>query len=152
MPQVQSSVVLYEPGTAVKAQASSDKLNLGGIEAEVPALKLDGYNYLKIRDFAALLSGTDERFSVEWDPLAKSISIFSGKPYTPTPDDLSQPFTSTANSVTAAVEIVANGKKVKLQSLNANGYNYFPLRDLAELLGYEVSWEDGIIALNKGKP
>jgi hypothetical protein len=145
----QDNIPVYAPKAEVTAQATSDTLNVSGRETAVPALKVDGFNYLKIRDFAALLSATNDRFSVEWDPDLNLISIASGLPYQPTKDDLAEPDKDLIKATASEVNLVVNGRRVKLQALNADGYNYISMRVLAELMGFEVSWENGVITLAK---
>ena len=37
-------------------------------------------------------------------------------------------------------KVAVNGQEIKMQAYNINGYNYFKLRDLGEVVGFEVNW------------
>jgi hypothetical protein len=143
----QANMPVYELGKKMQAKPTTDKLKFAGKETAVPALKADGYNYLKIRDFAALLHDTDYRFSVNWDPETRMIILSSSLPYNPTKDDLAPLNIDVAEVKASMVELAVNGRIVDLQALNFEGYNCLPMRVLSELLGLEVLWNDGTITI-----
>ena len=45
-------------------------------------------------------------------------------------------------------KVAVNGQQIKMQAYNINGYNYFKLRDLGEVAGFEVGWDAGQKCVN----
>lgn len=104
----------------------------------------DGRNYFRLRDIAALLNGTPVQFSVDWDAQAQTVSLETGKSYTPngTELDANAPDRS-ATSVYSSQIIKVNGQTVHwLTVLNIDGSNFFQLRELGEVLGFTVDYDE----------
>jgi hypothetical protein len=145
--QVEDGPVTVQP----TAQALTvDGQAVTGVEvyAIIPANAVNGNNYFKLRDVAALLNGTDAQFSVDYDSATNTIVIVTGQPYTSDGSELSG---GSAVSVTAqrtSQALTINGETVNDLSIYAithdgsiNGNNYFKLRDLGEKLGFGVDYD-----------
>jgi len=127
------------------ADPTNDKLFVNGQEQTPSVYKINGSNYFKIRDIAALLNGSAKQFEVGYDTVNGSVTATSGKPYTMTGTELtgssgikSQPATPSGST------IYVNGKKLDLTVYNIDGFNYFKLRDLGEALNFYVGYEPGV--------
>ena len=57
------------------AEPSVNKVYVDGEQANVAAYGINGNNYFKLRDLAAILSGTDAQFEVTWDRATGSITL-----------------------------------------------------------------------------
>jgi hypothetical protein len=145
--QVEEGPVTVQP----TAQALTvDGQAVTGVEvyAIIPANAVNGNNYFKLRDVAALLNGTDAQFSVDYDSATNTIVIVTGQPYTSDGSELSG---GSAVSVTAqrtSQALTINGETVNDLSIYAithdgsiNGNNYFKLRDLGDKLGFGVDYD-----------
>lgn len=129
----------------VPAWASQSKLLLDGVEVSCGAYEIaaaNGYsnNYFKLRDVAALLSGTPAQFSVGWDGLSGTVTLTTGKSYTPVGGELA-PTTGTASASPAQGAVYVNGRRANLAAYVIGQNNYFKLRDLGEALGFGVEWD-----------
>ena len=104
-------------------------------------------NYLKLRDVAYVLSGTQAQFDVGWDGGANAISIATGAVYaSPNGSEMSTPFSGdqpyTENKAAVLVDGVEAGlEAITITDADGNGYTYFKLRDLGAALGFNVTWD-----------
>ena len=156
-----SAVPVFEPmkptrpaGTEAPADKTNNPLFLDGKQVNFPAVKIDGWNWLKLRDVAMILKSTSKQFSIAYDPATKTISITSGGYYTPIGDELLDMLLADFTVVASGQKIMFNGKLVEVAAYNIDGYNYFRLRDLMILLNIAVIYDPatGEITLDLTKP
>ena len=141
---------IHPAGASVKAAPSTNTLVLNGKETKFPAFVISDYNFLKLRDIAALLNGTEKQFSIGWDPHTNTVTIETGKGYTSVGDELKDLVNGNIKAVATPQKIIVDGKPISIAAYNINGYNYFRLRDIAILLNFAVDWEGtgGVITLD----
>ena len=143
-------------GTAV-ARTQTVKLDGKDVQFQYYAVKdANGNesNYVKIRDLAQALNGTKAQFNVGWDG---KISITSNTTYQAaggegsTPYSGNQPYTSVSDT-----PVSFNGSSVNLTSFSityqGGGYTYYKLRDLGQLLGFNVKWDGTSVVIETDKP
>ena len=143
-------------GTAV-ARTQAVKLDGRDVEFQCYAVKNaagDETNYVKVRDLAQALNGTKAQFNVDWDG---RISITSDTPYVAvggegtTPYSGDQPYRLVSNT-----PVSFNGSSVNLTSFSISyqggGYTYYKLRDLGQLLNFNVTWNGSSIIVESDKP
>ena len=111
-------------------------------------------NYVKLRDVAALLSGTKAQFEVGWDG---SINLETGKAYTAVGGEMEQTFEGSQLYVPGDAKVNINGAPADLEAITlwneAGTVNYFKLRDLGKTLGFNVGYNDTTgIFIQTGKP
>lgn len=137
-------------GTKVDAVKTKNTLILNGAEMSFPAVNIDGWNWLKLRDVAMLLNGTEKTFSLTYDPTTNIVDITTGGAYTPLGDELQDALANPVTAVASPQQIRLNGETVAVAAYNINGYNYFRLRDIAILLNFGVDFaeETGVITLD----
>jgi len=127
---------------SVTAIPTTSSVLLDGKKISFDAYNINGYNYFKLRDLAMALNGTAKQFDVTWDAVKNAISLIPGKAYTPAGGELS---VSTNRKIKEAIitrsKIYLDGKEVRISAYNIDGNNYFKLRDIAEILGFNVSWD-----------
>ena len=110
-------------------------------------------NYVLLRDIAALVDGTGAQFDVGWDSAAGQISITGGTSYASRNGKEGQRVFSTDQSYQLlASSVKVDGEDTKLGGIVLTdsadgGYTYFKLRDLGEVCGFAVGWQQdtGII-------
>ena len=104
-------------------------------------------NYIKLRDMAYILSGTKAQFSVGYDG---TISLTTGQPYEAGGTEMTTPYSGDRAYTGGAQTVKINGADVAMTAItltddDGGGYNYFKLRDLGKALGFNVSWDNGVI-------
>ena len=141
-------------GTEVYAVKTSNPLILDGEQVDFPAVKIDGWNWLKLRDLAMLLNGTSKQFSIGYDASTNTIIITTGGEYEPIGDELMDMLAGDFTAVASGQKIMWNGKLIEVAAYNIDGYNYFRLRDLMILLNVLVVYDPatGEVTLDLDKP
>lgn len=79
-------MLLPTSALAVQATPSHQPIVRNGQEVSLAGYEIDGYTYFKLRDVAAILNGTENQFSVDYD--GTGISLATGQPYTRVQGDL----------------------------------------------------------------
>ena len=110
-------------------------------------------NYIKLRDIASILNGTDVQFEVGWNG---AVNIETGKAYTPNGSEMSTPFSGNRAYENATAPTNINGQTAALEAImlkddKGGAYTYYKLRDLGASLGFKVDWsaEKGIFIETK---
>ena len=101
-------------------------------------------NYVKLRDVAFALTGTDARFNVEWSA-QRGIYVTPGLAYILVGGEMDTPFRGDRPYTRMDEPTDIDGKAVDLQAFTltddaGNGYTYYKLRDLGQALGFHVGW------------
>lgn len=123
------------------AALSANSVLVNGEKVAFDAYTIDGFNYFKLRDIAAALTGSDATFDVAWNETEFCIELTTGKAYTKLDTDLVAGKGEAAVTASSTkMGILINGEKVELAGYSIGGNTYFQLRDLGEKLGFEVSW------------
>lgn len=107
----------------------------------------DGFNYIRIRDLAMLLNGTDKQFDVDYDETAYTVNIIPGEPYTADGTEMrAVPAVSTAGMKAAGTAaLLYNGENTNFASaVFVNGWNCYRLRGLAEagILDIKIDYDE----------
>ena len=146
---------------AAQVRPSPQTFALDGKTVSLTAYNIDGYNYVMLRSLAALLSGTDSRFSVTWREKDRTVVLETGKPYDGGGETVNGPavLTDKTGKVTNAVKstqaLVIDGKTVQgLTAYAIGGSNYFRLADLKPYLGYGLAYDQGTrtVSITTGPP
>ncbi len=120
---------------------SPQKLAVNGETKTTEIYNIDGTNFFKIRDLAALLSGTGSQFNVSYDAEANAVVVTTGEAYAAVGGELQAGKDNSATAVVSPQGIIVNGEKLPLTAYNIGGTNFFGLRALAEQVGYEVGFD-----------
>jgi len=121
---------------------SPQKLMVNGQYYECEKYNIDGANYFKLRDIACLLNETANTFAVSWDPDAGAVIIAPGFPYEPVGGELIVGADRSATAVPSAQTVWYLDAPVDdLSAFNIGGNNFFKLRDLGNLIGFDVDYD-----------
>lgn len=126
---------------------TNQNLTVNGVAKSTEIYNIDGSNYFKLRDIAALLNGTGSQFSVGYDDATKQITVTTGKGYEKQTSDLSVPAAAemskkAASALISSQSLLINGKAATGMSVfNIGGNNYFKLRDLGTALNFGVDYD-----------
>ena len=121
------------------ADPSNASLVVDDVTTPLTAYIIDGFHYFKLRDIAYLLRDTEKQFEVTWSSENRSASITSGLPYTVGGSELTavegaRPYLPTTSG------ILFNGAEREFEVYLIDNFNYFKLRDLSDLLDFNVHW------------
>jgi len=142
------------------AYTSSSTVTVDGrpVDFQLYALRDErGYetNYIKLRDVAYILNGTEAQFNVGWN---RAVIIEPGVPYEANGTEMSTPFTGNRPYTVATAPnwysfLPVDLDAIYLEDDEARGYTYYKLRDLGQLLDFNVGWESGVgIYIETDKP
>jgi hypothetical protein len=112
-------------------------------------------NYVKLRDVAYVLNGTEAQFEVSWDG---AVNILTHRSYTADGSEMTTPFSGDQTYTDSAAETKINGLTVPMEAIvltdeaTGGAYTYYKLRDLGTALGFTVDWsqEKGMIVIETG--
>lgn len=129
-------------GSPALATYSTHKIQVDGKPVSIAAYGINGNNYFKLRDLAALLNGTEAQFQVGWNDAARTITLTTGKAYTAVGGELAKADGLNRFGTATDSPIYIDGVLADLTAYNINDNNYFKLRDLGKALGFNVGWDD----------
>ncbi|MFR9301929.1 MAG: hypothetical protein ACLVKW_02575 [Fenollaria massiliensis] len=131
----------FAESKTVDAVKNTKKVTLDGEEVKVGAYDVEGFNYLKLRDVAAILNAKKCQFSVGYDEPTKLISVELAKGYEKVEGDLAEIKDEKAKAIVSVKKILVNGEEKEIKTALINEYNYMQLRDLASLVGLDVKYD-----------
>ena len=138
-----SKKVTINVGSAT-ATPTEDALYADGVRKTPSIYKIDGSNYFKVRDVAAVLKGTKKQFAVGFDSVTSSVALTSGQPYTMTGSEMKPEKGGAVTAIVSDNSIYVNGRKLDLKAYKINGSNYFKLRDLGQALDFYVGYDNSV--------
>lgn len=101
---------------------------------------INGDIYVKLRDFAKTLQGTEKEFAVGYDSAKKKINLLSGKAYKPVGGELKKTSSqSSQNAKPSYAGLLWNGQAVAASAYTIKGSTYYKLRDLCKIFKLPVS-------------
>jgi len=120
---------------------SNQALTIDGEPVQAEAYNIDGHNYFKLRDLAALLANTESKFNVTYEE--PNMIVTTGEAYTQIPGDLAMTGEDKSETCVPSKQVLlADGEQVNILVYNIGGNNYFQLSGLSELLGFSVSYDE----------
>lgn len=140
------ALLILNPSSAyakeVPASKTSQSMSVDGKAVDANAYLIEGNNYFKLRDVAALLKDTEAKFNVYYDQDADSVVIENKKTYEVIEGDLVPIDIQKAKAVTSGQKIILDGKVTDIKAYLINDNNYFKLRDLAKALNFGVDYNE----------
>ena len=131
----------FAESKTVDAVKNTKKVTLDGEEVMVGAYDVEGYNYLKLRDVAAILNTKKCQFNVGFDAPSKLITVELAKGYEKVEGDLAEIKDEKAKAIVSVKKILVNGEEKEIKTALINEYNYMQLRDLGSLVGLDVKYD-----------
>ena len=137
--KVQKEIIILYPGQA-EPMASSIMLN--GKLVQKSGYLIHDSNYMKLRDIAYMVNGTDKQFEVTFDESLNLIRLTSKKSYTPVGGENQSKGLEIKNAEPTAAKILLNQEEIQLPAYNIDDNNYFRLRDIGECFDFYVGWNE----------
>lgn len=104
--------------------------------------EIEDSNYFKLRDLAAVLSGTGKQFNVSWDEAKASIALTSNQAYTAVGGELAPGDGAVKTAKPSTATVYKDGAALPLTGYEVADNNYYKLRDAAAAFGVEVKWDE----------
>lgn len=138
-------------GVAVAAVVVSPQtVYVNNIKTDFEVYNIDGNNYFKLRDIALSLNNTKSQFSVAYDASVKIITVTTGKPYIADGSELQAGADQSATARKSNQRLMVDGSVAALSAYNIGGNNFFQLRELAQVIGFSVTFngQDNSVLIN----
>ena len=126
----------------VDAKKNNQRIALDGAEVKVGTYLVEDYTYIKLRDVAAILNETSNRFNLGRSIEDKSILVIDlNGSYDILDSDLQEITKEKAKASVGVTKVDIFGEIKQLKTALIDGFNYVQLRDLAKLVGFEVGYD-----------
>lgn len=127
----------------VEATVTGSSTYFDGEEKNSNGFNIAGSNYFNLRDLARNFSGTPSQFNITWDPGNQAIEIVTGEVYSPQEmeDHLYFSRSRTYTATLSTSKVMIDGVLQSIKSYNIEGNTYFQLRDLADKIPFELSYD-----------
>lgn len=138
-----------KPLETAPATPSTMPIIVGGIQLPFGAYNVNGNNYVKLRDVAMAINGTQKQIAIDYNETTKAIDITVGQAYTPVGGELGGIEALTAATATLSTSaFTIDGKQVNLTAYNINGNNYIKLRDIGQAIDISVIYDEATNSVN----
>ena len=124
------------------ARKTSQKITLDGQAVDIGAYNIEGHNYVKLRDVAAIMTTKKSQFNVGYDAEKNLVIVETDKPYTKEAGDLEAIKDAKAKAMLEVKKIMVNGEAKDIKTALIKGNNYMQLRDLGKLVGFGVGYDE----------
>lgn len=114
---------------------------INGSALTVKTYNIDGYNYIKLRDIAAMVNGTEDQFNVVWSQDTAILWVDTKTPYSYVGGELETGSEKGVLNPTSASSFRVDGAEATPECYNIRNNNYYKLRDIGELIGFDVDWD-----------
>ncbi len=114
----------------------------GRDDIDISSYSIEGSNYVKLRDVAAILVGEFYQFNVDYDKERNLVIVEPYIHYNKSESDLSKITNNKAKATVSKKPILINGEEKLVNMAYINGNNYMKLRDIASLIGFPVKYEE----------
>lgn len=116
-------------------------VRLNGETVAMNSYVANGNNYVRLRDFAAVLNGTGSQFSLEYDSTSQAVVINNGAAYE---GDLNINVTNGGNTVLTKLQqpvVMVDHAPYAVNTYLIDQLNYMKIRDLAQAVGCGIDWD-----------
>lgn len=124
------------------AKASELAVVLDGKQTMLPTYKIDGSNYVRVRDVAGLLSDTDFGFDVIWNAGDECVELHANQSYRRLGTEFAA-LKATRKTVTPlAKATVVDGTEKMMAAYVIDGNTFYKLRSIAGACDFTVTWDE----------
>ncbi len=125
------------------AKPSENTFKVNGKPVAFTAYSISDTNYIKLRDMAAALDGTQEKFEIHYDAATQAVQIQMGEAYQKVGGELSGIANVAAMQAYPAAQSIQGKTDVqRLSSYLIDGTNYIQLRELTAAVGCTVDYNE----------
>lgn len=145
------SEALLKYGFALLAERKADgyayaspnqaMVSMNGEQLSMQAYLANGNNYVRLRDFAAILNGTGSQFGLTYDAANGAVVINNGAPY----EGSNSSGTIQGSTVMSQLRqpvLYVDGVAYTIDSYLIDDLNYMKIRDLCAAIGCGIEWDE----------
>ena len=132
---------IYTKTETKDVKATTQKVKLDGKDVVIYGYNIDGYNYFKLRDLAAVLKDTKAKFGVEYKDAM--VTLTKGADYKVAETDQKEVKAMSKGMLTND-KVMVGDKALTAMAYKIDDSNYYKLRDLGEALGFDVEYDKAI--------
>ena len=129
---------IYTKTETKDVKATTQKVKLDGKDVVIYGYNIDGYNYFKLRDLAAVLKDTKAKFGVEYKDAM--VTLTKGADYKVAESDQKEVKAMSKGMLTND-KVMVGDKALTATAYKVDDSNYYKLRDLGEALGFGVDYD-----------
>ncbi|MHC1721698.1 MAG: cadherin-like beta sandwich domain-containing protein [Aminipila sp.] len=133
------SISIYKHPKKLESLVSVQKLNLNGVMKQLNAYNISGSNFVKLRDIASILSGSNKQFSIGYNETTNAIALLSGGYYTSNGQE-NKALKPSKDIMISIQTVTLDNQATTMTAYNIDGNNYVMLRDLALLLNFGLAY------------
>ena len=104
------------------------------------AYNINGYNYIKLKDFAAVMNGSCKQFDIQWDAVNGCILLETRKPYVKVGGELTIDNAKYKEAKVSTLPVKKDGVELSVESYVMDGEVYFRLRDLGKYFDTRITF------------
>lgn len=122
------------------ATPNTATVSMNGSQLSMQAYLANGNNYVRLRDFAAVLKGTGSQFGLSYDNTNGSVVINNGGIY----EGTNSGGTITGGAVMSKLHqpvLYVDGTAYSIDSYLIGDMNYMKIRDLCDAIGCGIDWD-----------
>lgn len=138
----------YDMVNSISAKLSNASVSVNGVETIIDGYNVNDTNYFKVRDIAMILKDTKYKFNVEWDTKNDGINLVVGYDYIPNGSELMRENVTDIEVLENSTPIFVNGRQKAMTAYNINGSAYFRIRDIADSIGFDITWDESTQTIN----
>lgn len=127
---------------AINASLSEQNIKLDGDKIYVEGYNIEGNNYFRLRDVAAILNNSSVQFNVIFNKETSTVEIERKSPYSKLENDLKSRKKEKLEISKSFQKVTVDSEKIVFNGYLINGNNYFKLRDLGKTIGFYVDYDD----------
>ncbi len=128
------------PSSVGSVRATDQRLVFNGETVTLEAYNIDGSNYFKLRDIAALTDGTGSGFSVAFDPELRAVYARKGERYEYVGGERQIGEDKASTAAPSRWLLYVDGGLLPCDMAVIGGNNFFRLRDLGAALDFGVDY------------
>ena len=123
----------------IDVKATNQKVKLDGKDVVISGYNIDGYNYFKLRDLAAVLKESQAKFGVDYKDGV--VTLTKAADYKVVESD-QKPVKATSKGMLTNDKVLVGDKTLTATAYKIDDLNYYKLRDLGKELGFGVGYDE----------
>lgn len=126
----------------VDAVLSPQTISVDGEACKCAPYNIMGNNYIKLRDLAEVIKSSNLRFNVWYDEGKNTVCVKRGSEYFSAIEQTEDSLPQSVRAMPNSMEVLVDNQPLKIEGYNIGGYTYFKLRDLSQIIGFTLEYDE----------